>query len=107
MGLRRYFSWRFAIADVDLPIIGVDLLWHYGLLVDCRNNLLLEGVSSNSTPGLVATLSVPSVKVIAGRTPPDSHLEEFPGLNKPALSHREIRHNTTHHIRTTPGTPVA
>ena len=45
LGLRRDFTWRFVIADVDLPIIGVDLLSHYGLLVDCRNNRLLDGVT--------------------------------------------------------------
>jgi len=66
LGLRRDFTWRFVIADVDLPIIGVDLLSHYGLLFDCRNNRLLDGVTSLSTPGLTAPPSVPSVKIIAG-----------------------------------------
>jgi len=107
LGLRRDFTWRFVIADVGLPIIGVDLISHYGLLVDCRNNRLLDGVTSLSTPGLVAPPSVPSVKIIAGGTPPDSLLEEFPGLTKPAGCHREVQHNTAHHIRTTPGPPVA
>jgi cleavage and polyadenylation specificity factor subunit 1 len=107
LGLRRDFTWRFVIADVELPIIGVDLLSHYGLLVDCRNNRLLDGVTSLSTPGLIAPPAVPSVKVIAGGTPPDELLEEFPGLTKPTGSHREVRHNTTHHIRTTSGPPVA
>jgi len=54
------------IADVDLHIIGVDLLSHYGLLVDCRNNRLLDEVTSLSTPGLIAPPSVPNVKIIAG-----------------------------------------
>ena len=107
MGLRREFTWRFVIADVPLPIIGVDLLSHYGLLVDCRNNRLLDGVTSLSTPGLTAPPSVPSVKVIAGGKPLDSLLEEFPDLTKPNGSHREVRHNTTHLIRTTSGPPVA
>jgi len=107
LGLRRNFTWLFVIADVDLPIIWVDLLSHYGLLVDCRNNRLLDGVISLSKPGLTAQLSVPSVKIIAGSTPPDSLLEEFPGLTKPAGCHREVQHNTTHHMRTTPGPPVA
>jgi hypothetical protein len=57
----------------------VDLLSQYGLLVDCRNNRLLDGVTSLSTPSLIAPQSVPSVKVIARGTPPDSLLEEFPG----------------------------
>jgi len=107
MGLRRDFTWCFVIADVDLPIIGVDLLSHYGLLVDCRNNRQLDGVTSLSTPGLNAPSSVPSVEIIAGGTPTDSLLEEFPGLTRPAGTHREVRHDTTHLIRTTPGPPVA
>jgi len=107
LGLRRDFTWRFVIADVELPIIGVDLLSHYGPLVNCRNSRLLGGVTSLSTPGLIAPPAVPSVKVIAGGTPPDELLEEFPGLTKPTGSHREVRPNTTHHIRTTPGPPVA
>jgi len=69
LGLRRDFIWRFMIADVDLPIIRVDLLSHYGRLVDCRDNRLLNRVTSLSTPGLIAPPSVPSVKVIAGGMP--------------------------------------
>jgi hypothetical protein len=63
--------WHFMVADLELPIIGVDLLSHYGLLVDCRNNRLLDGITSLSTPGLIATPSFPIVKVIAGGRPPD------------------------------------
>ena len=37
LSLRRIFEWRFVIADVQTPIIGVDFLSHYGLLVDPRN----------------------------------------------------------------------
>jgi hypothetical protein len=114
MGLRRDFIWRYVIANVDLPIIGVDLLSHYGLLIDCRNNHLLHRVTSLSMPDLIAPLSVRSVKVITGGTPPDGLLEEFPGLTKPAGSHREVQHNTTHHTaqqntshRTTLGPPEA
>jgi hypothetical protein len=92
------------VADVQLPIIGVDLLSHYGLLVDCRNRLL-DGVTSLSTPGLIAPPSVPSVKTIAGGTPPDTLLEEFSELTRTTGIHREVRHK--HHIRTTPGPPVA
>jgi len=107
LGLRRDFMWRFVLADVQIPIIGVDLLSYYGLLIDCRNNHLLDGVTSLSTPDLTAPPSVPSVKVIAGCTPTDSLLEEFPELTNPTGIHREVRYNTTHHIRTTPSPPVA
>ena len=99
LGLRREFTWPFVIAEVDLPIIGVDLLSHCGLLVDCRNNRLIDGVTSLSTPGLIAPPSVPCVKVIAGDTPTDSLLEEFPGLTEAGGSHPSSS--------TTPGSPVA
>jgi hypothetical protein len=45
LGLRRDFSWRFVLADVQRPIIGVNLLSNFSLLVDCRNNRTLDGVT--------------------------------------------------------------
>jgi hypothetical protein len=36
LGLRRDFTWRFVVADVQTAIIGIDLLSHFGLLVDCE-----------------------------------------------------------------------
>jgi len=107
LGLRSEFIWCFVIADVQVPIIGVDLFSHYGPLVDCRNNHLLNRVTSLSTPGLITPPSVPSVKVIAGGMPLDSLPEEFPVLMKPTGSHREVWYNTTRHICTTPSLPVA
>jgi hypothetical protein len=64
--LRPDFTWRFLILEVGPPIIGVDHFPHYGLFLDCRDNVLLDGVTSPSTPGFVAPLSIPSVKVIDG-----------------------------------------
>ena len=78
-GLHRDFTWRFVIANVQLPIISVDLLAHYGLLVNCRNNRLLDGVTSLSTPGSIAPPSVPSVKVITGGTPQTASWMNFWG----------------------------
>ena len=50
LGLRRDFTWRFVVADVQIPIIGVDLLGNFSLLVDCRNNRILDGITSLSAP---------------------------------------------------------
>jgi hypothetical protein len=95
------------VAEVQTPIIGVDFLSHFGLLVDCRNNHLLDGVTSLFTPGHIAPPSVPSVKVIGADALTDSLLEGFPALTRPTGIHREVRHNTAHHIRTSSGPPVA
>jgi hypothetical protein len=89
------------VADVKLSIIGVDILSHFGLLVDCRNNRLLDGITSLFTPCHIAPPSVQSVKVIGAEALPDSFLEKFPALTRPTGIHREVRHNTTHHPRPT------
>jgi hypothetical protein len=64
LGLRREFTWSFVVADVQTPIIGVELLSHFGLLVDCRNNRLLDGTTSLSAPGQAAQMPIASVKTI-------------------------------------------
>jgi hypothetical protein len=38
----REFSWSFLLAAVRFPIIGVDFLRHYGLLVDPAGNQLVD-----------------------------------------------------------------
>lgn len=45
--LRRVFTWRFVVADMSKPIIGVDLLCHYNPLVDVHNQYLLDGLTQH------------------------------------------------------------
>ena len=63
-----YIHEAFHVAELEVPFIGVDLLSHFGPHVDCRNNRLLEVVTSLSMPGLIAPLSVSSVKAMAEGT---------------------------------------
>jgi hypothetical protein len=94
------------VANVTHPNTGVEFLSHFGLLVDCRNNRLLDGVTSLSVPAQAASSLVPSVKTVTGGTPIDSILAEFPDLTRPVGVQREIHHNTVHHIRTITDPPV-
>lgn len=48
LSLRRDFTWRFVGVDVIHPLIGANFLSHFGLLVDCTSNCLLDGVTSLS-----------------------------------------------------------
>lgn len=43
--LRRTFSWRFVVADISSPILGVDFLDHYRLLVDLQSRSLIDPVT--------------------------------------------------------------
>jgi hypothetical protein len=83
LGLRRDFAWRFEVANVTQPFIGSYFFSHFGLLVDCRNNRLLDGVMSLSTPAQAASPRIPSVKVISNGTAADTILSEFPDITRP------------------------
>jgi len=45
-GLQCDFTWKFVVADVSKPIIGADFLPFYGLLVDLRNNQLIDQITN-------------------------------------------------------------
>jgi hypothetical protein len=98
--------WLFVVADVTHPLIRVDFLSHFGLLVDCRNYRLLDRVTSLSVPTQAASSQLPSVKAITEGTPVDRLLAEFPDLTRLAGVQHEVRHSIAHHIRTVPGPPV-
>lgn len=40
--LRRQYRWSFVVADVTTPILGLDFLHHFGLIIDCGKNTILD-----------------------------------------------------------------
>ena len=54
LGLRKDYAWRFVIADVSKPISGAEFLDHYALLVDIRNNRVVDSSATLSAKGHVA-----------------------------------------------------
>lgn len=108
-GLRRAFTWSFTIADVYKPIIGVDFLNYYNLLVDCRNQRLIDGITSLSVHALHSDLSddISSVKAVSGETEFHEILREFPEITRPSGIYTSSKHKTLHYIRTTTGPPAS
>lgn len=110
LGLRRSFNWRFIIADVSKPIIGVDFLCFYNLLVDVRGARLVDKTTSLTSAALVASAcAYPKVKVaVTGDSKYHQLLMEFPDIVRPTGSplERECKHQTQHFIKTTSGPPA-
>lgn len=106
LSLRRKFHWQFIIADVDSPIIGADFLSHFHLLPDCRLNRLIDITSGFFSKGYARTTSQLSIKSVNISSPYAKLLAEFPELTGLPGLPRIIKHETVHHIRTTPGPPV-
>ncbi|GFQ82731.1 peptidase A2 domain-containing protein [Trichonephila clavata] len=55
LNLRRNFTWSFIIANVNQPIIGLDFLKHYNLLVDVKSGCLIDGITKLTTQGNIQT----------------------------------------------------
>lgn len=108
LGLRRMFRWRFVVADVSKPIIGVDFLSFYNLLVDVRHQRLVDSLTSLSSPAPACKTSddISSVKVVSGDSFYHEILREYPDITRPAGTNKTTKHSTVHYIRTTPGPPV-
>lgn len=108
LGLRRAFTWRFIVADVSKPIIGIDFLGYYNLLVDCRNQRLVDGVTALtiSAPHQTSTETISSVRTIIDNSVYHHILREYPDITRPAGQTTIIKHSTVHHLRTTPGPPI-
>lgn len=79
------------------------------MLVDIRNKKIIDGVTKLATVASIVNNNylIPSVKVVTGVSKYHSLLSEFPEITKPSGSPRTPKHNTVHHIRTTPGPPVS
>jgi hypothetical protein len=91
------------VTDVQLRIIGIDFLANFSLLVDCRNNGILDEITSLSAPAQTASTRFPNVKPIGSTTPADDLFTDFPDLARPSGNPRKVRHSRVQHIITTPG----
>ncbi|CAH2099424.1 unnamed protein product [Euphydryas editha] len=73
-----------------------------------RNHRLIDNVTSLCTVAAVDNHSSSelSVKVVTGDSRYHEILSNYPDITRPPGIPRITRHNTVHHIRTTPGPPV-
>ncbi|CAI2738057.1 unnamed protein product, partial [Dicrocoelium dendriticum] len=62
LSLRRAFKWIFLVADVQTPILGLDFLRHYDLLVDVKRHRLVDRLTNLAVIGtLTDTASISPV----------------------------------------------
>ena len=106
LSLRRSFKWRMIVADVDTPIIGMDFLIYYGLLIDPKNRRLIDSQTGLTTQGQFASGKYISIRTIVGDTNYHQILSEFPEVTRPTVFGKELaKHDVKHYIMTTSGSP--
>jgi len=80
---------------------------YYHLLQDCRTKRLIDGVTGLAVGRKVVSVSQCSIKSVANTSPWSEILAEFPDITRPAGLPGAIKHQTVHHILTSPGQPIA
>ncbi|CAH8647502.1 unnamed protein product, partial [Schistosoma rodhaini] len=100
------YRWDFVIADVSVPIIGIDFLCNFDLLVDSRRHRLINGTHTTSIRGtLTESVSMNLVVDKSRNDPRKLLLNEFPELLKVTYNKTDLKHTIQHHIVTN-GPPV-
>jgi len=96
------------IADVQNPILGADFLRHFGLLVNLKNERLVDTRTWLNIQGILVQDSSPTPIVSHMITPNDyfAFLSEFLEFTRILnFNNQPVQHKITHHIATT-GQPV-
>ncbi|GBN01400.1 Transposon Ty3-I Gag-Pol polyprotein, partial [Araneus ventricosus] len=108
LNLRRTFTWPFIIANVNQPIIGVDFLKHFNLLVDVMSGCLIDGITKLTTQGKYTnTDSLTSgISILLGDSEFYGILSQFPELTNPSQPTRNNKPTKVHHFIETTGQPV-
>lgn len=106
LGLRREIKWEFCVADVPYPIIGADLLEHYGLYVDLRGRRLIDSITNLFVNGTIKHVGICNVSTIDHTSNYAKILKEFPEITSLQQSIDLKKCKTVHHIITN-GPPIA
>lgn len=105
LGLRRSFSWKFVIADVNHAVIGADFLEHYGLLVDIKKKKLIDNTTGLQSKCFIRKVDHLEIKTINSTLPYHGILSRFPDVTNPSTTFAKRKHNVQHVIETK-GQPV-
>lgn len=108
LGLRRRFSWSFVIADVRQPIIGIDFLKYFNLLVDARNHKVIDALTKLASDGKLPEINSSSsnLTILFGNSPFDNVLSQYPELINPSQPLNTDKTNKVFHHIETRGPPV-
>ena len=99
---RHKYGFRFYIADTHIAILGADFIERFSLVVDLRNNCLIDTVSGGFIPGWKCNPVVCGLNFIAPdhNTPYVDLLSSFNDITIPRNAAVRANHGTEHRIIT-------
>jgi hypothetical protein len=96
------FEFQFLLADVRFPILGIDFLRHFQLVVDvCADRLLPRSALAQPVGGDVFAVQQQTAAPAREADEWQAILDEFPGVSQPFLVATTPSHCVEHVIETT------
>lgn len=103
--LKRPFKWTFFVCDVKQPILGVDFLNHFMLIVDINGHCLEDKVTNLTVRGTIASQNEPAISALRKDHPIYEILKKYPDILKP-MSFKEAPKHTVYYYIDTTGPPI-
>lgn len=107
--LRRALEWVFIIADTVHPLLGLDFLENYGLLVDCKGRQIIDRVTNRKVE-VAQSLVTEYVGLIVNQVQLlpeiDILLKKYPYITSPQDNKDAIYCEVYHRIETGSNPPV-
>ena len=102
LGLRRTFRWMFIVADVPYPILGIDFLDHFDLLIDARGRRVVDRQTSLSVTGSYSSVNHITPLYIEPQVehPCADLLSAYPAMLRQSGPLPAVTTNVSHHIVT-------
>ncbi|UYV71006.1 hypothetical protein LAZ67_8001389 [Cordylochernes scorpioides] len=107
LGLRRYFKWRFIIADTNKAILGADFMEHFGIIPDIKGKFKIDSLTKLRNRASITNFNSLSPKCSINSYEDKflNILSHYPSQTKPPSYSTPVKHSVTHHI-TTKGQPT-
>lgn len=106
LGLRRQFTWNFMIADTKYPIIGMDFLRNFNLLIDTKQSKLIDTITALSRPGICSLEASTFIKTYSDSNEFAELLREFNDITQLTTSAPQSAPTGITHCIETQGAPV-
>ena len=109
--LGRTFRWNFVVADTTFPLLGLDFLSNFNLIVDCNNGKLRDPLTSKSAmlihqspSSTITNICVNSLESFP--TQARDILQQFPALLAPSKGPKPLKTKVFHRIETGQESPT-
>lgn len=107
--LRRTFEWCFVVADTTCPLLGIDFLTHFGIVIDCKNKFLIDSTTNRKECVSFVDYCVQQINVNKTNCLPneiENLIRKYPSINSPRNSKATVNPKIFHKIDTNNKQPV-